>query len=331
MATIRIGISGWRYAPWRGIFYPADLVQRRELEFAARAFSSIEINGSFYALQTPQSYARWYDETPDEFVFAVKAPRYITHVLRLKHAEAALANFLASGVLELRQKLGPILWQFPPSLRYDEERFERFFAQLPATAAKAVRIARKHEAWMRERSAVAIDHDRPLRHAVEIRHESFAQPSFIALLRRFGIALVVADTAGKWPYLEDVTADFVSLRLHGDEQLYASGYTDAALDRWADRIRCWAGGREPADARHAGEALSAAATERDVYCYFDNDIKVRAPFDAERLREKLGVARADASFAFPDRSALAQVRDVTPSAPRPWRRRSARIAANDER
>lgn len=330
MATIRIGISGWRYAPWRGIFYPPGLVQRRELEFASRAFASIEINGSFYALQTPQSYARWYDETPDDFVFSVKAPRYVTHVLRLKNAEAALANFLASGVLCLKQKLGPILWQFPPFLRYDEERFERFFAQLPATTAEASRIARKHEAWMHERSAVATDRDRPLRHAVEIRHPSFAQPAFIALLRRFGIALVVADTAGKWPCLEDVTAGFVYLRLHGDEQLYASGYTDAALDRWASRIRGWAAGREPADAQHAGEPLSAAKVERDVYCYFDNDIKVRAPFDAERLREKLGIARADAAFTFPDRKALAQVADVVAEVPRPWRRRPARAEANDE-
>jgi uncharacterized protein YecE (DUF72 family) len=330
MAAIRIGISGWRYEPWRGIFYPADLVQRRELEFASRAFSSIEINGSFYALQTPQSYARWYDETPADFVFSVKAPRYITHILRLKQAEAALANFLASGVLSLKQKLGPILWQFPPFLRYDEERFERFFARLPMTTAAASSIAREHEAWMNARSAVAIDRDRPLRHAVEVRHQSFAQPSFIALLRRYRIALVVADTAGKWPYLEDLAADFVYLRLHGDEQLYASGYTDAALERWASRIRLWAAGREPADARRAGEPLPAAKGGRDVYCYFDNDITVRAPFDAERLREKLGIARADAAFMFPDREALTRVPAVAADAPRPWRRRAARAAANDE-
>jgi uncharacterized protein YecE (DUF72 family) len=324
MATARIGISGWRYEPWRGIFYPTDLAQRRELEFAARAFSTIEINGSFYSLQTPASYAEWYRATPDGFVFSLKGPRFITHMLRLKNAEAALANFFASGVFNLREKLGPILWQFPPSFQYDEARFAQFFALLPKRTTQALALARKRHARMHGRSRLAIDRDRRLRHAIEIRHESFATPSFVDLLRRHAIALVVADTAGKWPLLEDVTADFMYLRLHGDKQLYASGYTDAALERWAGRIRAWLAGEEPADARRAGAPAAQRRGGRDVFCYFDNDVKVRAPFDADRLMSKLALTRTDASFAFPARAALRRVRPVTPLPPPRWQRARAR-------
>ena len=320
MATIRIGISGWRYEPWRGIFYPRDLAQRRELEFAARAFSTIEINGSFYSLQTPASYAAWYRATPENFVFGVKGPRFITHMLRLKNAETALANFLASGLFNLKERLGPILWQFPPSFRYDEERFEQFFSLLPRTTTQALALARRRHPRMYGRSRLAIDRDRNLRHAVEIRHESFATPAFIALLRRHGIALVVADTAGKWPLLEDVTADFMYLRLHGDKELYASGYTDAALERWAARIRAWTAGSEPRDARRAGPSAPTRKAGRDLYCYFDNDVKVRAPFDADRLMSKLGLVRADRTFAFPARGALRRVSQrTTPLPPLRWR------------
>ena len=319
MATARIGISGWRYEPWRGIFYPRDLAQHRELEFASRAFATIEINGSFYSLQTPASYAAWHRATPEGFVFSVKGPRFITHMLRLKNAEAALANFFASGLFNLNEKLGPILWQFPPSFRYDEERFEQFFALLPDRLLEALALARKRQSRMHGRSRLAIGTDRRLRHAVEIRHESFATPSFMAQLRRHRIALVVADTAGKWPLLEDVTADFMYLRLHGDKQLYASGYTDAALDRWAARIRAWLAGGESPDARRAGPQAAERKTGRDVYCYFDNDVKVRAPFDADRLMSKLGLARADRSFAFPARSALKHIRPVAPLPPFRWK------------
>ena len=320
MPTVRIGISGWRYEPWRGIFYPHDLAQRRELEFASRAFPTIEINGSFYSLQTPASYAAWHRQTPPEFVFSLKGPRFITHMLKLKNAEVPLANFFASGVFNLREKLGPILWQFPPSFRYDEERFEQFFLLLPRTTAQALALARKRHARMHGRSRLAIDCDRRLRHAIEIRHESFIGPAFIRQLRRHGIALVVADTAGKWPLLEDVTADFMYLRLHGDKELYASGYTDAALDRWAARIRGWVGGSEPANARTAVDAAPRTRTGRDLYCYFDNDVKVRAPFDADRLMTKLGLIRADESFTFPTRGALRRVRPVAPLPPFRWRR-----------
>jgi uncharacterized protein YecE (DUF72 family) len=179
------------------VFYPADLPQDRELEFASRALPTIEINGSFYSLQSPASYARWHDATPGDFVFAVKGARYITHMRRLKDVEAPLANFLASGLFNLRRKLGPMLWQFPPNFHYDEERMARFFELLPRDTGQALALARKREPRMKGRSRLAVDRVRPLRHAVEIRHESFADESFIALLRRHGVALVVADTAGK--------------------------------------------------------------------------------------------------------------------------------------
>ncbi len=320
MGTIRIGISGWRYEPWRGVFYPPDLAHRRELEFAARAFATIEINGSFYSLQSPASYAAWHRETPDDFVFSVKGPRYITHILRLKNVEKPLANFFASGVFNLAGKLGPILWQFPASVHYDEKRFEHFLGLLPRDTSQALTLARRRDERMHGRSCLAIDRNRPLRHAIEIRHDSFATESFIRLLRKHAVALVVADTAGKWPYLEDVTADFMYLRLHGDKELYASGYTEAALDRWAERIRAWSAGGEPGLPRRVGGKARGLRGGRDVYCYFDNDIKVRAPFDADRLMSKLQIARADDSFRFPGRHRLRNIRDVTPLPPFRWRR-----------
>ena len=318
-SRIRIGISGWRYEPWRRIFYPVDLAQHRELEFASRAFPSIEINGSFYSLQAPSSWQQWYDATPRDFVFSVKGPRYITHILRLRGIVRPMANFFASGIFNLREKLGPVLWQFPPSLRYDAGRFEEFLELLPRDTGAALRLARRRDSRMHGRSVLSVDEQRPLRHAVEIRHESFATPQFMAQLRRHGVALVVADTAGKWPYLEDVTADFLYLRLHGDKQLYASGYTDAALERWADRIRAWTRGREPGDARRAGPAAPKAKS-RDLFCYFDNDVKVRAPFDADRLMNLLGLERSDATFRFPHRRVLKNIRPVTPLPPFRWRR-----------
>lgn len=291
MGTILIGISGWRYKPWRGTFYPKKLTQKRELEFASRALPSIEINGSFYALQRPESYAAWYEATPPGFVFSIKGNRYITHILRLRDIEKPLANVFASGVLELREKLGPFLWQFPPSFRFDPERIERFFRLLPRDTAAAQELARQHEPRMKDRVRFEIDENRPLRHAMEIRHDSFFDDAFVALLRQYGVALVVADTAGKWPYQEDVTSDFMYLRLHGEKELYASGYTEEALERWAVRIRAWSAGGQPEDARLISPAPPAKAKHRDLYCYFDNDIKVKAPFDARRLIEKLGLEK----------------------------------------
>lgn len=322
---IRIGISGWRYEPWRRIFYPEGLARHRELEFAARAFRSIEINGSFYSLQAPASWRQWHDATPPGFVFSVKGPRYITHILRLRDIERPMANFFASGLFNLGGKLGPILWQFPPSLRYDPARIEAFLALLPRDTPAALRLARRRDARMHGRSVLRIDAHRPLRHAVEVRHESFVSPEFVAQLRHHGVALVVADTAGKWPFLEDVTADFMYLRLHGDKKLYASGYTDAALERWADRIRAWTRGREPRDGKRAGAATRKRAPH-DVYCYFDNDVKVRAPFDADRLMQLLGIARDASAFEFPHRRVLKNVRPVAALPPFRWRRpRSAAV------
>ena len=287
---IRIGISGWRYAGWRGVFYPPALPQRRELEYASRAVSSIEINGSFYSLQRPECYAAWYRDTPADFVFAVKGGRYITHMLKLRGIETALANFFASGIFNLKEKLGPFLWQLPPNLGFHADRFEAFLAMLPRDTAQALSIARRRDARMTGRARLAIDAVRPLRHAVEIRHESFIDERFIELLRQYRVALVVADTARKWPLREDVTADFMYLRLHGEEELYSSGYTERSLDDWARRIRAWSEGGEPEDARLISARRPAAGARRDVYCYFDNDAKVHAPFDARRLAQKLGLA-----------------------------------------
>jgi uncharacterized protein YecE (DUF72 family) len=286
---ISIGISGWRYAPWRGVFYPADLAHSRELEYASRVLPTIEINGTFYSLQRPENFAAWYRSTPASFQFAVKGSRYITHMKRLRDVERPLANFFASGLFELRGKLGPLLWQFPPSFRYDRDRMDAFFTSLPRSTARALALARRRDARVKGRTRLAIDRSRRIRHAVEIRHESFCDPGFVALLRRHGIALVVADTAGRWPYREDVTADFVYVRLHGDREIYRSGYGDAALERWAARIRAWSRGSEPRDARRISDRLAPPRARRDVYCYFDNDIKVKAPFDAQRLIAKLGL------------------------------------------
>ncbi|PWF45044.1 DUF72 domain-containing protein [Massilia glaciei] len=297
MDEICIGISGWRYEPWRGVFYPGCLTRERELAFASRALSTIEINGSFYSLQRPASYAAWYEATAPRFRFSVKGNRFITHILRLRGIDAPLANVFASGVLALREKLGPCLWQFPPNFTFDPERMVYFLSLLPHDTEQALTLARKHEPRMDGRSFLEIDKKRPLRHAVEIRHESFNAPAFIALLRRHRVALVVADTAGKWPCLEDVTSDFMYLRLHGDADLYASGYTDEALERWAARIRTWCAGGQPDDAHLASDKAPPKRASRDLFCYFDNDVKVRAPFDARRLMRRLGLA--DERFDLP--------------------------------
>jgi uncharacterized protein YecE (DUF72 family) len=287
--TVRIGISGWRYAPWRGVFYPPKLPQRQELAFASRRLPSIEINGSFYSLQRPSSYEAWHDDTPDGFVFSVKGPKYITHLRKLKDVRTPLANFFASGVLALRDKLGPVLWQFPPQLPFDAERFDTFFAMLPHDTEAARALAREHDERLDDRSWLKAGPARPLRHAVEIRHPSFVDPAFIALLRRHRMAPVVADTAQRWPLIEDLSADFVYLRLHGDKELYASGYGDAALDRWAQRIDTWRHGRQVPDAHLASPRAAPKRAKRDVFCYFDNDVKVHAPYDAAHLAARLGL------------------------------------------
>jgi uncharacterized protein YecE (DUF72 family) len=286
---IRIGVSGWRYTPWRGHFYPKKLAQARELEYASRIFPSIELNGSFYSLQRPTSYAQWAGQTPPGFVFAVKGGRYITHMLKLRNIETALANFIASGLFELGDKLGPILWQFPPMMRFHPEVFEDFFSLLPRTTEEAMWIAHAHDDRLQGRHSLAPAADRPLRHAVEVRHESFVDPAFIALLRRHGIAWVVADTPRPWPLFEDVTADFIYMRLHGATELYQSRYTGEQLDRWAACMRAWANGGQPAEARLISKEKPPSRASRDVYCYFDNTDKLHAPDNAAELMFKLGL------------------------------------------
>lgn len=285
---VRIGISGWRYAPWRGVFYPPGLAQRRELEYAGHCFHSIEINGTFYSLQRPESFRLWRDETPEEFVFAVKGSRFLTHMKRLKDFETPLASFFAQGVLALGPKLGPFLWQLPPNFHFDAQRLRSFFEKLPTNTTEAAKLARRREmSLMKGRSVLSASGDYPLRHALEVRHESFLVPEFTALLREFNVALVVADTARKFPFVGDVTADFVYIRLHGDEELYSSGYGEKALDDWARRIRAWRTGGVPNDVPRI-ERSRPERRPRDVYCYFDNDAKVHAPFDARGLMHRLG-------------------------------------------
>lgn len=285
--TIHIGISGWRYAGWRGVFYPKGLAQARELAYASRAVDTIEINGSHYSLQTVGSYRSWYDATPEHFIFSVKGPRYLTHMLRFRDESArpAIANFFASGVLALEEKLGPFLWQFPPNFPFDATRLERFLALLPKTIEEAIELAGEHDARVK---APWFETKRrgKLRHAVEVRHPSFCVEAFPEILRRHHASLVVSDSVAGWPYFEDMTAQFVYIRLHGTETLYSGAYAEPALDRWAERIRAWARGDEPSDAKHV-TSKPARRIARDVFCYFDNDQKVEAPFDAGRLKERL--------------------------------------------
>ena len=285
---VRIGISGWRYAGWRSTFYPEKLAQRRELEFASRRFETIELNGSFYSLQTPASFVRWRDETPESFQFSVKGSRFITHLRRLREIEAPLANFFAQGLLRLGPKLGPILWQFPPNFKFDRERFDHFFGLLPKTLAAAAELAARHADWMEKRAWTTLEESKAegktrLRHAIEIRNQTFVCEDFIRLLRKHKFGLVAAD-AVEWPQLTDVTADFVYCRLHGSKELYASGYGPKALAQWAERVAAWSRGHDAPDGQRASGKPAPARTARDVYVYFDNDAKVRAPLDAAKLR-----------------------------------------------
>ena len=288
MPRLHIGISGWTYPPWRGEFYPPGLTQKRELEYASRQVNSIEINGSFYSLQRPSSYVAWREQTPPGFVFAVKGGRFITHMKKLKDVETPLANFLASGLLALGDKLGPLLWQLPPMFGFNPGRLAAFFELLPRSTGAAAHLATRHDELMVDRAWTTTDADRPLRHAVEVRHPSFQTPAFVELLRAYDVALVTADTAGKWPFMEDQTADFSYVRLHGDEELYVSGYSDAALEAWAEKVRAWSAGETPPNAQIVARAQPLPAG-RDVFVYFDNDVKVRAPFDAMALADRLGV------------------------------------------
>ncbi|WP_308011067.1 DUF72 domain-containing protein [Streptomyces sp. AC495_CC817] len=269
---MRIGVSGWTYPRWRGDFYPRGLVQKRELEYIGSRFPTVEINGSFYSLQRPESYRRWRDAVPEDFVFAVKGSRYVTHMLRLRQVETALANFFASGLLALGHRLGPVLWQLPERLRFDPGTLSAFLRLLPTTTGEALALARRHDVRLEGREWLHVDEDVPLRHALEPRSRTFGAPESLRLLQQHRVSLVVADTAGRWPLFDALTSDFVYVRLHGARKLYHSGYTREELGDWGELITAWADGRGAGDGR-----------PRDVYVYFDNDARGHAPHDAETL------------------------------------------------
>ena len=283
---IRIGISGWRYKQWRGKFYPKKLRQRDELRYAAENFSTIEINGTFYSLQSVTSFEKWCGETPEDFVFATKGSRYITHILRLRDVRQPLATFFAQGLLALGKKLGPLLWQLPPNFKFDRERLARFFELLPPDLDSAAELAGRRNKKILPKSYTKVVRNRVLRYALEIRHESFRTPEFVKLLREYQIGLVCADTV-EWPRVMDVTADFTYCRLHGSEVLYASGYDAKSNADWARRAVDWANGREPEDAERVIDRPGPKQATRDVFIYFDNDAKVRAPVDALAMEKKV--------------------------------------------
>ncbi|MCW2809597.1 MAG: hypothetical protein JWP61_55 [Friedmanniella sp.] len=273
---IRIGISGWTYPAWRGTFYPVGLPHRRELEYVSRRLNSLEVNGSFYSLQRPSSYRAWAAAAPEDFVFALKGSRFLSHMKKLAEPHSGLATFFASGLLALGPRLGPILWQLPPTMAYDRERLDGFLRELPRTAEEAAVLARDHDGRLAgDRVLTETEHPaHPLRYALEVRHDSFRTPELAELLREHGVALVMADNPGQWPVLDEHTTDFRYVRLHGHDDLYASGYDEPALAAWAERIRGW------------------VADGDDVYVYCDNDAKVRAPYDAMGLMAQLGVLPA---------------------------------------
>lgn len=269
-----VGISGYDYKPWRGRFYPDELPARRWLEYASRRFNSIELNGTFYSLKSPPVFERWAAEVPERgFVFAIKGGRFITHNLKLRRSETALGNFFASGVLALGARTGPFLWQLPATYSFDAERMDGFMRQLPRDAREGESVARQHDSRLRRGALTEAAVNVSYRHAFEVRHPSYFHEEFYSILRAHRCAFVIADTAGKFPIAYEVTTDYVYVRLHGSEELYVSGYTDAELDAWAKRIRGWRSPRQGS---------------RDVFVYFDNDAKVHAPFDAQRLAERLG-------------------------------------------
>lgn len=286
MSKIFVGMSGWTYEGWRKDFYPEGLSQKKELEYASSKVTSIEINGTFYSLQKPASFTRWYEETPKDFCFSLKAPQYITHIRRLKDVEEPLANFFASGVFCLKEKLGAILWQFPPNVTLKDDRFEKFLELLPFDSKAASKLAKKHSDKMKDRNVTKVDGDYPIRHAFEFRHMSFMNPEFIELLRKNNVAIVFGHAGDeKYPYMEDVTADFIYARMHGRGAEYKKGYPDKTLDWWAKRLESWTSGEQPTDAQCMVDK-KPKKIKRDAYVYFDTDEKKFAPYDAMNLRKK---------------------------------------------
>ncbi|WP_277187217.1 DUF72 domain-containing protein [Caballeronia sp. BR00000012568055] len=262
-AGIRVGIGGWNFEPWRGTFYPEDLTQKRELEYASRALTSIEVNGTFYGSQSPATYAKWRDETPDDFIFSLKAPRFATNRRVLAEAGDSIERFFKSGVLELQDKLGAINWQFAPTKQFDADDFERFLKLLPAKVE-----------------------GHAIRHALEVRHESFADAAFIKLARKYKVAVVMAGDS-KYPQIADVTAPFVYARIMGTTEKQKNGYAKAALDRWAERAKEWAAGGAPADLQTVSETAAAKAKSRDVFIYVISGFKERNPAAAMEIIKRL--------------------------------------------
>jgi uncharacterized protein YecE (DUF72 family) len=261
-ARIRIGVGGWTYEPWRGRFYPSDLTQKRELEYASRQLTSIEINGTFYGTQRATSFEKWRDETPDDFVFSLKAPRFATHRRVLAEAGDSVERFFASGVLALKHKLGPINWQFAPTKQFDAEDFDAFLRLLPKR----------------------VD-GHPVRHAVEVRHESFQHPEFISLAREHSVAIVIAGDSD-YPQIADVTAPFVYARVMGTVETESLGYSEHALDAWAQRAKQWAAGSQPDDLRTVQQTAPEPAS-RDVYLYVISGYKASNPAAAMALIERI--------------------------------------------
>lgn len=282
MSKIHIGMSGWTYEGWRNDFYPKGLSPKKELEYASRKVNSIEVNGTFYALQKPPTFQRWYQDTPEDFRFSIKAPQYITHVRRLKDVKEPVSNFFASGLFCLKEKLGPILWQFPPNVTLKDDRFQKFLDLLPYDSHQAGRLAKKHSEKMNGRAFVEPHEKYPIRHAFEFRHPSFMNPEFIQLLRQFGVAVVFAHSGLKSPYMEDLTADFIYARMHGQEAKYKKGYPDSELRWWAKRVESWTSGGHPKDALHICEE-APKSVKRDAFIYFDTEEKSFAPFEAMKL------------------------------------------------
>jgi uncharacterized protein YecE (DUF72 family) len=283
MGRIRIGVSGWRYDDWRGDFYPAGLRHDDELAYAASRFDTLEINGTFYGLSTPGAFHGWAASVPDDFVFAVKGSRFITHNKKLRDVRSALANFFASGVLELDHRLGPILWQLPARLRFERGRVDDFLAQLPHDTSAAVTLAKEHDDRVAEVGYGPGSNHR-VRHVIEVRHDSFLCEEMVTLAHRHGVAIACSHSV-EWPYLEQITAGFVYVRLHGPDELYASGYGEDRLAAWAKRLEAWRSGDEPSDAVVVSDREPPPRHERDVYVYFDNDGGGHAPRDATRLRQ----------------------------------------------
>lgn len=270
MSAAYIGISGYLYRHWRGAFYPEGLAQRRWLAHAAAHFSSIELNGTFYSLKWPSVFERWMSEVSRaDFIFAIKGSRFITHRLRLRDCRQAMANFFASGVLALAHRTGPFLWQLPPNDRFDPDRLGEFLRTLPRDSEQAGWLAKQHDTRLKRGALVEPEASMPLRHAFEVRHPSYDTPRFFELLREHDCAFVLADSAGRFLFAEQITTDFVYLRLHGSQELYVSRYTEQELDWWAERIQGW---------RAEGKA---------VYAYFDNDALGHAPYDALRLSSRV--------------------------------------------